>query len=34
MNKIVFDSYALIAFFRQEPGYGIDKVIIGKNSGR
>ena len=30
MKKIVFDSYALIAFFRQEPGYELVKELLVK----
>src|SRR3954462_10787660 len=30
MNKIVFDSYALIAFFRQEPGYELIRELLVK----
>jgi predicted nucleic acid-binding protein len=30
MKKIVFDSYALITFFRQEPGYELVKELLVK----
>jgi predicted nucleic acid-binding protein len=30
MKKIVFDSYAFIAFFRQEPGYEIVRDLLVK----
>ena len=30
MKNIVFDSYALIAFFRQEPGYELIKELLVK----
>ena len=30
MKKIVFDSYALIAFFRQEPGYELVRDLLVK----
>ena len=30
MKKIVFDSYALINFFRKEPGYTIIKEMLVK----
>lgn len=30
MKKIVFDSYALIAFFRQEPGYEVVRELLVK----
>jgi predicted nucleic acid-binding protein len=30
MKKVVFDSYALIAFFRQEPGYEMVRDLLVK----
>jgi len=30
MKKVVFDSYALIAFFRQEPGYELVRELLVK----
>ncbi len=30
MKKVVFDSYALIAFFRQEPGYELVRDLLVK----
>jgi ribonuclease VapC len=30
MKKVVFDSYALIAFFRQEPGYEVIRDLLVK----
>ena len=30
MKKIVFDSYALIALFRQEPGYEMVRDLLVK----
>lgn len=30
MKKVVFDSYALIAFFRQEPGYEYVRELLVK----
>ncbi len=30
MKKVVFDSYALISFFRQEPGYEVVRNLLVK----
>ena len=30
MKKVVFDSYAFIAFFRQEPGYELVRDLLVK----
>lgn len=32
MKRVVFDSYALIAFFRQEPGYELIRDLLVKIS--